>query len=100
MEDFNAPLGQAKATFYGFQNPKDPSQRRHVPPEIARPNYADDSQSALQLREHLLSTISVNGDPKYSRLEKTGQARPRELESWEQEGMRRVCKVRQNTSNT
>ncbi|CAD6567699.1 MAG: Methionine aminopeptidase 1 [Cyphobasidiales sp. Tagirdzhanova-0007] len=60
--------------FTALQNPRDPSQRRHVPPHIPRPNYADD----------------INGDAKYTRL---GERRPRELESWEQEGMRRVCKL-------
>lgn len=58
-------------------NPRDPSQRRHVPDNIVKPNYADDPR----------------GDPKYSFLERRGNAKPKELESWEQEGMRRVCRL-------
>ena len=79
--------------FTALQNPRDPSQRRHVPPHIPRPNYADDSELITTMSGLILSSnshCSVNGDAKYTRL---GERRPRELESWEQEGMRRVCKV-------
>jgi len=55
-------------------NARDPSQRRHVPSHIPRPNYADD----------------INGDPKYKRF---GDRKPRELELWEQERMRRASRL-------
>ncbi|KAL7004530.1 Methionine aminopeptidase 1 [Cystobasidiomycetes sp. EMM_F5] len=55
-------------------NPRDPSQRRHVPLSIRRPNYADD----------------INGDPKYPGLR---ERKPRELNAEEIDGMREACRV-------
>lgn len=76
-----------------------------MPAGIVKPNYADDRKlyrfpqmgGSFESKELTLSAgetlLSARGDPKYSFLERRGNAKPKELESWEQEGMRRVCRV-------